>query len=115
MVRSDGTIIWVERSSRAQFDKQGSVLRIVGMVADVTERKRAEEERRESEIRFRLIADTAPVLIWMSGADKLCTYFNKPWLDFTGRSIDSELGDELGKRGTPGGLGKVFEHLWASL
>ena len=92
MVRSDGTIIWVERNSRAQFDKTGGLLRMVGMVADVTERKQAEEQRRESESRFRLVADTAPVLIWMSGTDKLCTYFNKPWLDFTGRSIDSELG-----------------------
>lgn len=43
MVRSDGTIIWVERSSRAQFDKQAKLQRLVGMVVDVTERKRAEE------------------------------------------------------------------------
>ena len=93
MVRPDGTFIWVERSSRAHFDSHGRLLRIVGMVADVSERKRAEEETRESESRFRLVADTAPVLIWMSGLDKLCTYFNKPWLDFTGRSIDSELGN----------------------
>ena len=48
---------------------------------------------RESEERFRLVADTAPVLIWMSGTDKLCTYFNKPWLDFTGRSLEQELGN----------------------
>jgi hypothetical protein len=53
----------------------------------------AEEALKESEQRFRLVADTAPVLIWMSGIDKLCTYFNKPWLDFTGRSMEQELGN----------------------
>jgi PAS domain S-box-containing protein len=56
-------------------------------------RQRALDKLRESEQRFRLLADTAPVLIWMSGTDKLCTYFNKFWLDFTGRSIDAELGN----------------------
>ena len=56
MVRDDGTVIWVERNSRAHFDEQGRMLRIVGMVADITERKRAEEALRESEARFRLAA-----------------------------------------------------------
>jgi PAS domain S-box-containing protein len=48
---------------------------------------------RENDDRFRLMADAAPVMIWMSGIDKLCTYFNKNWLDFTGRPIDCELGN----------------------
>jgi PAS domain S-box-containing protein len=63
------------------------------LAALIEERNQAEQELRESEGRFRLMADTAPVMIWMSGADKLCTYFNKSWLDFTGRSTDSELGN----------------------
>jgi formate hydrogenlyase transcriptional activator len=48
---------------------------------------------RESEERFQLMADAAPVMIWMSGIDKLCTYFNKNWLDFTGRPLETELGE----------------------
>jgi PAS domain S-box-containing protein len=59
----------------------------------VEERIRTGHALRESEERFRLMADTAPALIWMSGTDKLCTYFNRPWLDFTGRSMESELGN----------------------
>jgi PAS domain S-box-containing protein len=74
-------------------DEAGSVIEWYGSAIDIEDRKRTEAELRESEARFRLVADSAPVMIWMSGTDKLCTYFNKPWLDFTGRSIDRELGN----------------------
>jgi PAS domain S-box-containing protein len=56
-------------------------------------RREVERSLRESEERFRLVADTAPALIWMSGWDKKCTFFNRGWLNFTGRPIDLELGD----------------------
>lgn len=48
---------------------------------------------RESEARFRTVADAAPVMIWMSGPDKLCNMFNKGWLEFTGRTFEQELGN----------------------
>jgi PAS domain S-box-containing protein len=59
----------------------------------VEEEKRAEETLSESEERFRLVANSAPVMIWMSAQDKLCTYFNQPWLNFTGRRLEAELGN----------------------
>ena len=65
----------------------------VGAVMDVTATKRGEAARRESEARFRIMADTAPVMVWMSGPDMLCTFFNKPWLDFTRRTLEQELGN----------------------
>ena len=48
---------------------------------------------RDSDGLFRLVADSLPLLVWISGSDKRCTYFNKPWLDFTGRPLESEIGD----------------------
>lgn len=59
----------------------------------VEERKKQQVILRESEERFRLMADTAPTLMWMSGTDKLCTFFNRGWLKFTGRTMEQELGD----------------------
>jgi PAS domain S-box-containing protein len=66
---------------------------VFSSVVDITERKRIEAGLRESEERFRLVANTAPVMIWMSGTDKLCTFFNQGWLEFTGRSMEQELGE----------------------
>lgn len=66
-------------------------------------------ELRESEERFRNMADTAPVMIWVAGADKLFTFFNKTWLDFTGRSLEQELGEGWTQGVHADDLGPVFE------
>jgi len=60
---------------------------------DVFASGRFEGQLRESEQRFGAIADAAPVMIWMAGTDKLCTFFNHSWLAFTGRSLEQELGN----------------------
>lgn len=60
----------MEKTAHALFDKNGRMVQIIGMVADITERRRAEEAIHESEERFRLVANTAPVMIWMTGRDK---------------------------------------------
>jgi PAS domain S-box-containing protein len=62
------------------------------MRLDVTARKEAEDRARESEGKFLMMANSAPVLIWASGTDKKCTFLNLPWLNFTGRTLEQELG-----------------------
>jgi PAS domain S-box-containing protein len=93
IVMADGRVKVLEEHWEVFRDGQGRPARLIGTCQDITRRKRMEEALRESEARFRLVADSAPVMIWMSGTDKLCNYFNKPWLDFTGRSVDQELGN----------------------
>ena len=79
------------------------------LAALAEEQKQTGQSLRESEKRFRLMADTAPVLIWIAEADKLCTYFNKPWLDFTGRSIDLERGNGWSEGVHPAELSKCMD------
>lgn len=93
LLRADGKYRWFLFRGEPLRNEVGKIVKWYGTTTDIEDRKRAEVALRESEARFRLVADNAPVMIWMSGTDKLCTYFNKPWLDFTGRSIERELGN----------------------
>src|ERR1700748_3571906 len=63
-------------------------LLIVGLLINRTKRRRAEAEVRLSETRFRDLADSSPIMIWIADTNMLCTYFNKQCLDYTQRSLD---------------------------
>ncbi|HEX2930993.1 MAG TPA: PAS domain S-box protein, partial [Candidatus Binatia bacterium] len=92
MIRISGEIVWVHDIVNCQ-QQAGKPKELRGLMLDITGRKRIEQALLESEERFRNMADSAPVMIWMAGTDKLCNYFNNAWLDFTGRSMALELGN----------------------
>ena len=79
--------------SSAEKLKIGSEACLLVASSDITERVAARTALQESEERFRNLADTAPVMIWIVDEDKQCTYVNKRVLDFTGRSMEEELGE----------------------
>jgi PAS domain S-box-containing protein len=87
-----GETRWVSDASITQRDAAGRVRGSLGILQDITERVRTEEELRESEQRFRALADSAPVLIWIADTTGRTTYFNRQWLGYTGRSLEQELG-----------------------
>lgn len=90
-LRTNGEEFPIEASISQVITGEGILFTVI--IRDVTLRNKAEAAVRESEQRFRLVANTAPVMIWMSGLDKLCNYCNRPWLEFTGRSLEAELGN----------------------
>jgi PAS domain S-box-containing protein len=92
-VAKGGRRVAVSLTISAVKDSTGRIVGHSKIARDITDRKRAEQILRESEERFCLVANTAPVLIWMSGIDKLCNFFNQGWLNFTGRSMGEELGE----------------------
>jgi PAS domain S-box-containing protein len=74
-------------------DAQGRALRMLGTHTDISESKAIAEQLRRSRDYYLTLLEDFPALIWRSGLDGKCDYFNKTWLAFTGRAMDQELGD----------------------
>ena len=92
MIGLDGTRHHMETHAAPLHNPDGRIVQLA-ITHDVTERKRAELELRESEQRYRAVTDASPIMVWMSGTDKLCYYFNKGWLDFVGRTLEQDAGN----------------------
>jgi PAS domain S-box-containing protein len=87
--KADGTPFPVEHWSMAQ-KRAGKIVGAVTQFIDITDRQRAEEALKESESRFRNMANAAPMLLWVSGKDTLREYSNQSWLDFTGQEQSAD-------------------------
>jgi len=108
--RHDGRYFW-HLGSAMPHREGGRIVRWFGSCTEIENQKRAErllakargalatlvdaraEHDASIDSRFRSLVDSAPILVWESGPDKLCTYFSKSWLQFTGRGMEQELGN----------------------
>ncbi len=93
LLRADGEYRWVYSTGVPRFTANGDLLGYIGSAVDINDRILAEETVRESEARFRGMADSSAILIWIADENMLCTYFNKRTLDFTGRSLTELTGE----------------------
>jgi PAS domain S-box-containing protein len=91
-VLADGKMRWIAARGRVEFDAHHKPMKLRGVALDITARKLAEEQARESERRFLSTVNSAPVLIWMSETDKGCVFVNQPLLEFLGRTMDQMQG-----------------------
>ena len=88
---SDGELRWVRVIAEIERDEDGQPLRLIGAHIDVTEPMLAQEVLRESEERFRLIADSAPVPMWVTKLDRTRSFANQAYLDFLGLSFEEAV------------------------
>ena len=89
----DGHRAYLETIKSPMYDAQKNLMGVLGIGRDITIRKQAIDLLSESEQNYRTLADSGQALIWTAGTDKLCYYFNRVWFEFTGRTIDQEMGN----------------------
>lgn len=89
----DHTYIWCNLQISSHRNNKNEINYFIGIVEDITKRKIAEENLLKSYNFYLKVLEDSPALIWKSDTNKKCDYFNKAWLQFTGRSLDQERGD----------------------
>ena len=106
---SDGKIRWIRVVAKIERDGDGRAIRLVGAHIDVTAQALARETLRESEERFRLIADSAPVPIWVTKLDRTRSFANQAYVDFVGLPYDQAIAFDWRKVLHPDDLPHVLQ------
>ena len=106
---SDGQTRWIDVVAKIERDGNGRALRLVGAHIDSTDRMLAQEKLRESEARFRLIADSAPVPMWVTKLDRTRSFANQAYVDFLGLPFEEAIAFDWRKRLHPDDQQRVVQ------
>ena len=106
---ADGGWRVLRTEATPRFDASGAFLGMIGVNTDVTEARAAEAALRESEARFRLVADNIPNLAWMAEPDGAIYWYNQRWYDYTGATLDEMQGWGWQAAHDPGHVDRVRE------
>ncbi len=93
LISRSGREIPIDDCAAPIYDDDGSCRGVVLVFRDFTEQKKAQEQLQESERRFHRLADATPVMMWLTDEKQQHTFFSKPWLDFTGKTMAEESGE----------------------
>src|SRR6266404_9839956 len=106
---NDGDIRWIRVVAKIERDRSGRALSLVGADLDVTDQMLAQATLRESEQRFRLIADSAPVPIWVTKLDRTRSFANQAYLDFLGLPFEQAIVFDWRKALHPDDLARILQ------